>query len=54
MGWLVNHFYLKTISLEKKLDINSYLPQVSLICGIMGSLFLMGSTANSDTGTRKG
>lgn len=54
LGWFANHFYLKTIAREKVFRIEKYRPEVSLIMGIISALFLMGSTANIDTGVRSG
>lgn len=50
LGWFTNHFYLKTIAYERVININKYKPQVILVIGLMGSMSLMGSTANIDTG----
>jgi len=51
LGWMVNHFYLRSISIGK-FNLAKYYPQVSLIMGIMSSFGLMFSTANLDTGIR--
>lgn len=52
LGWLTNHFYLKSISREKTFRIETYHPEVAMILGMMGGMLLMGSTANIDTGKR--
>jgi hypothetical protein len=52
LGWLTNHFYIKSISREAAFRIEKYLPEIPLIMGIMGAMLLMGSTANLDTGKR--
>jgi hypothetical protein len=54
LGWLVNHFYFKSVAKEKVVRIDNYRPEVSLILGMMGAMSLMGSTANIDTGIRNG
>lgn len=54
LGWVVNHYFLKTIAKEHTFRIEKYRPEVSLIMGMMGALGLMGSTANIDTGIRNG
>lgn len=54
LGWLTNHFYLKSISREAAFRIEKYLPEIPLILGMMGGMLLMGSTANIDTGKRNG
>ena len=51
LGWFTNFFYTKSIALEHSLNVRKYHPEVILIIGLMGSFFLMGSTANIDTGT---
>lgn len=52
LGWLTNHFYLKSICQEAAFRLDSYYPQIPLILGMMGGMLLMGSTANLDTGKR--
>lgn len=54
LGWLVNHFFLKTIAKEHTFRIEKYRPEIGLIMGMMGALGLMGSTANIDTGIKNG
>jgi hypothetical protein len=54
LGWLTNHFYLKSISREAAFRIEKYYPEIPLIMGLMGGMLLMGSTANLDTGKRNG
>jgi hypothetical protein len=54
LGWLTNHFFLKSAAREKVFRIEVYHPEVGMILGMMGSLCLMGSTANIDTGVRNG
>lgn len=54
LGWMTNTFYLKTISHEHSFNLTKYQPQIPMILGIMGSLFLTVSTATLDTGVRKG
>lgn len=50
LGWLTNHFYLKSICKEAAFRLDKYLPQIPLILGMIGGMMLMGSTANLDTG----
>jgi len=52
LGWLTNHFYLKSIAKEKVFRINQYHPEIAMILGMIGAMLLMGSTANLDTGKR--
>jgi hypothetical protein len=54
LGWLTNHFYLKTISKEQVFRIDKYHPEIPMILGMIGAMLLMGSTANIDTGKRDG
>ena len=54
LGWFTNHFYMKSVAMEHIVDIRKYRPQVILILGLVGSMFLMGSTANIDTGKNNG
>jgi uncharacterized membrane protein (DUF2068 family) len=54
LGWLANHFFLKSVAREKTLRLGRYRPEVSLILGMMGAMCLMGSTANIDTGVHNG
>jgi uncharacterized membrane protein len=54
LGWLTNHFYLKSICKEAAFRIEKYLPEIPLIVGLMGGMLLMGSTATIDTGVMKG
>lgn len=54
LGWLTNHFYLKTISKEGGYNIRKIYPEIGMVMGVMSGLFLMGSTANIDTGVRDG
>ncbi len=54
LGWLTNCFYLKTISRESSYNIRSVHPEIGMVMGVMAGLFLMGSTANIDTGIRSG
>ncbi len=54
LGWLTNHFYLKTISKQHSFNISKYQPQIPMIMGMMGSILLMISTACLDTGYRQG
>ena len=50
LGWFVNHFVLRTICQEEGINIRKYHPEVTLVFGTMGGIFLMGNTANLDTG----
>jgi hypothetical protein len=52
LGWFTNHFYIKTVAYENVINIHKYKPVIILILGLIGSFFLMGSTANLDTGKR--
>lgn len=54
LGWLTNHFFLKSLARERAFRIEQYRPEVAMILGLMGSMALMGSTANIDTGIRNG
>lgn len=54
LGWLTNHFYLKSISREAAFRIETYHPEIPLLMGMIGGMLLMGSTANIDTGKRNG
>lgn len=54
LGWLTNHFYLRSIAREKAFNIAKYHPEISMILGLIGSMLLMGSTANIDTGKSNG
>lgn len=50
LGWLTNHFFLKTIAIEHGINLKPYQPQIELVMGIMGGLFLTMSTGLLDTG----
>lgn len=52
LGWLGNHFFIKSVAREQAFRLEKYYPEVGMIMGIMGGMFLMGSTANIDTGIR--
>jgi hypothetical protein len=51
---MTNHFYLRSIAREKAFNISKYHPEISMILGLIGSMLLMGSTANIDTGKVNG
>ena len=50
LGWFTNYFYLESICHEKAFNINKYYPQVTVVFGLIGCIFLMGNTATIDTG----
>jgi hypothetical protein len=54
LGWMTNHFYLRSIAKENAFNIAKYHPEISMILGLIGSMLLMGSTANIDTGKSNG
>jgi len=54
LGWLTNHFYLRSIARENAFPLYQYYPQIPMICGMIGAMLLMGSTANIDTGKERG
>ncbi len=54
LGWLTNNFWLKTIARESTYNIRKIYPEIGMVMGMMSGLFLMGSTANIDTGKRDG
>lgn len=51
---MTNHFYLRSIAREKVFNISKYHPEIAMILGLIGSMLLMGSTANIDTGKSNG
>lgn len=51
---MTNTFYLRTVAKENGFHIQKYQPQIPMILGMMGALFLTVSTATLDTGERKG
>lgn len=52
LGWMTNHFYLKSISREASFRVEAYRPEIAMVAGLIGAMLLMGSTANLDTGKR--
>lgn len=52
LGWMTNHFYLKSISREAAFRVEVYRPEIAMVMGMIGAMLLMGSTANLDTGKR--
>ena len=50
LGWISNYFYLLSVAQEKAYKLPLFQSEICTILGITGSLFLMGSTANIDTG----
>lgn len=54
LGWMTNTFYLRTVAKEKGFHIQRYQPQIPMVLGMMGALFITVSTATLDTGERKG
>lgn len=52
LSWFVNHFWIRDICQRHNFKVERFLPQITLILGIMGAIGLMGSTASIDTGKR--
>lgn len=50
LGWMTNHFYLKSITREAAFRLEAYRPEIAMVLGMIGAMLLMGSTANIDTG----
>jgi hypothetical protein len=50
LSYFINHFWIHTLGHENVFNVSKYKPVLTLIMGIMASLFLMGSTANLNTG----
>ena len=48
------YYWVMTLAHESTFDIGKYRPQIGAVFGIGGALFLMGSTANLDTGKQNG
>jgi hypothetical protein len=50
MSYFINHFVILQRAYEKVFNVRKYHPEIILIFGIMGAVFLTGSTALIDTG----
>jgi hypothetical protein len=50
LGWFTNYFYIQTLGVEKVINVHKFKPIIVLVLGMIGAFFLMGSTANIDTG----
>ena len=50
MSYFINHFWLKSLAYSSVFNLKKYKPEVTMGFGIIGGMFLMGSTANLDTG----
>ena len=50
LGHFTNHFIIMQKCYDKVFQIKKYHPEIMLVMGIMGCLFLMGNTALIDTG----
>ena len=50
MSYFINHFVILQRAYEKVFHVRKYHPEIILICGIMGALFLTINTATIDTG----
>lgn len=50
LSHLICYFWVMTLGYEKVFNIGKYKPQYGAVMGVAGALFLMGSTANLDTG----
>ena len=50
LGWMGNYFFLLSLAKEKVFNIRKYHPEVCVVLGTMGAIFLMGSTATIDSG----
>ena len=47
---LIHYYWIKTLCYEKVFNIAKYRPGIGTVMGVAGCIFLMGSTANLDTG----
>lgn len=50
LTYFLVYFWLQTLCLEAAFNLHKYYPKIPLVLGIMGILYLFGSTATIDTG----